>query len=120
MTTATETEKPQTNFVKITRPELDKAVRVGTSQFIDLLPTLADDQLAELEQWINEQRARKTENTYLTFPVRKEKQLDAGRMYLRSLGRFNNALREELDRRAAGPVEQVKQLDIVDQLLATL
>lgn len=90
-----------TVFHKVERPVFDQVLRVGTPEFLQRIPTLTLDQLKRGERWGTEQRNVKTANTYLVFPVSKEKQQAAGVLYFKALNAFRKAVREELANRAA-------------------
>lgn len=99
--TTTDSTQQDVNFLKIEREQFDKVLRVGTQEFISMLPTLTLEQLQRGERWINEVRMQKGPRTYLVFPVRQEKQLAAGKLYLTALNAFRTAVRQELAQRAA-------------------
>jgi hypothetical protein len=93
-----------TNFLKVTREQFDKVLRVGTPEFIAKLPDLTVEQLQRGERWINDIRNEKGPRTYLVFPVRQEKQLAAGKLYLKALNDFRKAVRDELAARAVADI----------------
>lgn len=84
-----------TTFVKIEREQFDNVLRVGTPEFIARIASFNEDELSRAERWANELRSQKAKDTYLTFPVRKEKQQAAGVLYLKALAAFRSALRAE-------------------------
>lgn len=100
-TTTTTTTETQTKFVKVEREQFDKVLRAGTPEFIAMLPKLTAEELQRGERWANDLRIQKAADTYLVFPVRQEKQLAAGRLYLQALSKFRSAVRTELAARAA-------------------
>jgi hypothetical protein len=100
MSTETTTQST-TKFVKIEREQFDNVLRVGTPEFLARVKTMTQDELQRGERWINELRAQKGKDTYLTFPVRKEKQQAAGVLYLKAMSAFRTAVRTELAARTA-------------------
>ena len=106
MSTSTATEKSLTTFVKIERKQFDDVLRCGTPEFLAKLASFDDDVLKRAERWADDLRKQKGANTYLTFPVRQEKQINAGKLYLKALATFRQAVREELASRAAASLFQ--------------
>jgi hypothetical protein len=97
-------ETVETEFLKITRDEFDKVLRVGTPEFLQRLPKLTVEELQRGERWINELRARKTKNTYMVFPVSTPKQQAAGKLYFYAMNDFRKAVRNELADRAMADI----------------
>lgn len=101
MSETTEVTTPTTTFLKIEREQFDKVLRVGTPEFLAKVPTRTLEQLQRGERWITERRTEKTATTYLTFPVRKEKQQAAGVLYFKAMNAFRKAVQAELATRLA-------------------
>lgn len=100
MSTEVTTTKSNTKFVKVSREQFDEVIAGGTPEFAEQLSTLTAADLKTLERRVAEIRGQKTANTYLMFPVRTEKQINAGKLYLRSLAAFASAVRTETAKRA--------------------
>jgi CRP-like cAMP-binding protein len=98
-TSTTTTQKTDTVFVKVSREQFDQVIAGGSPEFANQLSTLSSEQIKILEQRVAEIRSQKTTNTYLVFPVRQEKQINAGKLYLKSLATFASAIRSEVAKR---------------------
>jgi hypothetical protein len=90
-----------TKFVKVSREQFDNVLRVGTPEFLKRVSSFTQEELQRGERWINELRAQKGKDTYLTFPVSQPKQQAAGVLYLKAMSAFRTAVRTELAARAA-------------------
>lgn len=116
-TSTTESTTSTTEFFKIERPQFDTVLKLGTPEFAARIPTLTDDELKRAERYADARRTEKGPNTYLVFPVRKEKQQAAGVLYFKALNSFRRAVREEAAQRAgtamlAEPVAQQLELAV--------
>jgi hypothetical protein len=113
------TQQSDTKFIKVERKQFDDVLRVGTREFIEQVPSLSMDQLRRAERWVDDLRKQKDAKTYLTFPVSKEKQQAAGRLYLQALSGFRTAVRTELAKRAVSMFnEPVAEADAEVEALA--
>lgn len=98
---STEVTTPSTTqFVKVSRPQMDEVTAAGTKQFAESLTTLSSDELRTVALRVQELRAQKGKNTYLIFPVSTEKQQAAGVVYLKALAAFASSVRAEQARRS--------------------
>ncbi len=93
-------EKPE--WVQITREVFDKVIAMGKDEFLARIPGLSDEQVSKGLKYVSDRFAERVpQKKYLVFPVRREKQGAAGKLYLGSLGRLNKALTEEQSKRLA-------------------
>lgn len=93
------TTQPTTTFVKVSRDQMDEVTAAGTKQFAESLTALSSDELRTVVLRVQELRAQKGKNTYLTFPVRADKQQAAGIVYLKALAAFAANVKAEQARR---------------------
>jgi hypothetical protein len=97
---STEVQKTDTQFLKISRDQMDEVVDLGSAEFLATLSTRTTEELRTASRRADELRAQKTKDTYLVFPVSTPKQLNAGKLYLGRLAAFRAAVRTELAKRA--------------------